>query len=210
MNTLIKYPRTHHLPWSLGVSDDDIRNQGVAQFEDKVVVVTEKMDGENTTMYHDAMHARSIDSNNHPSRDWVKRFHQDIRWNIPEGWRVCGENVFAKHSIAYDDLPSFFLGFSIWDEHNVCLSWNETVEWFELIGIVPVRTLYYGIFDEKIIKELPKTLDLTKVEGYVVRNADSYAYDQFANNVAKFVRKGHVQTDKHWSQEVLQSNRMAF
>jgi len=36
------------------------------------VVVTEKMDGENTTMYCDNIHARSIDGRHHPSRDWVK------------------------------------------------------------------------------------------------------------------------------------------
>lgn len=36
------------------------------------VVITEKMDGENTTLYRDGLHARSLDSRHHPSRNWVK------------------------------------------------------------------------------------------------------------------------------------------
>ena len=35
----------------------------------KQVIVTEKMDGENTSMYRHRIHARSIDSLPHPSRD---------------------------------------------------------------------------------------------------------------------------------------------
>ena len=31
------------------------------------------------------------------------------------------------HSIAYDALPAHFLVFSIWNERNECLSWDETV-----------------------------------------------------------------------------------
>jgi len=91
------------------------------------VVVTEKMDGENTTLYSDGLHARSVDSRHHPSRAWIKAFHAQWRHLIPEGWRLCGENLFAQHSIHYERLPSYFMLFSIWDEHNHCLSWNETL-----------------------------------------------------------------------------------
>jgi hypothetical protein len=202
MDAKIKYPRTSHLPWSEGMTDDDVRNQSVDQFFGMGVVVTEKMDGENTTLYRNTMHARSLDSNNHPSRDWVKRFWSEIRWNIPEGWRVCGENLFARHSIEYTDLESYFMGFSIWDERNVCLSWADTLEWFDVIGVTPVRVLFEGAFDEKVIKNLSKTMDLNKSEGYVVRNASEFHYNVFASNVAKYVRKNHVQSEKHWTQEL--------
>jgi hypothetical protein len=58
----IKYPRTPHLPWSPGATSDDIYQGNTSYFENKVVVVTEKMDGENTSIYRDFVHARSIDS----------------------------------------------------------------------------------------------------------------------------------------------------
>ncbi|MBT4140719.1 MAG: RNA ligase family protein [Candidatus Latescibacteria bacterium] len=121
----IKYPRTPHLPWSQGQSRDDQVLSTTQHFEGKEVIVTEKMDGENTTMYHDHIHARSTTSSPHPSRDWVKKLWSQIQFNIPKGLRVCGENVFAKHSIHYRALPSYFLVFAIFEE-NVCLSWKET------------------------------------------------------------------------------------
>lgn len=85
-----KYPRTPHLPWSPGVSDDDILLNTASFFENKQVVVTEKMDGENTTVYRDFIHARSIDSRFHPSRTWVKAMQAQIGYQIPDGWRICG------------------------------------------------------------------------------------------------------------------------
>ncbi|WP_444997397.1 RNA ligase family protein [Aliikangiella sp. IMCC44359] len=128
MNTRYKYPRTPHLPWSPGATRDDIRCVDSKIFEDRMVVVTEKMDGENATLYKNHMHARSIDSRHHPSRDWLKKFHASIAYNIPAGWRICGENLFAQHSIAYKNLSSYFYGFSIWNEDNDCLSWKDTLE----------------------------------------------------------------------------------
>jgi hypothetical protein len=116
---------------------------------------------------------------------------------------VCGENLFAKHSVEYTDLESYFMGFSVWDERNVCLSWEDTLEWFGVIGITPVRVMFEGTFDEKVIKNLSKTMDLTKSEGYVVRNAGEFHYDTFSSNVAKYVRKNHVQSEKHWTQELV-------
>jgi len=40
--------------------------------------------------------------------------------------------------------------------------------------------------------------DATRSEGYVVRVADGFSLAQFRTHVAKFVRRDHVQTTKHW------------
>lgn len=194
----VKYPRTHHLPWSPGMNDDDRVLKSIACFEGRRVIVTEKMDGENTTMYRDYIHARSVNSGGHVSRNWVKNFWSGISGDIPDGWRLCGENLFAKHSVSYVALPSYFMGFSIWTERNRCLSWDETVEWFDLMGVQPVPVLFDGVFDERVIRNLYKDDDWHTREGYVVRLADSFDYSQFRSSVAKFVRRGHVQTVKHW------------
>ena len=37
------------------------------------------------------------------------------------------------------------------------------------------------------------------MEGIVSRNADCFSTDAFARNVFKWVRKGHVKTDQHWT-----------
>lgn len=191
----VKYPRTHHLPWSDGINDDDRVIDSVDHFIGKEVVVTAKMDGENTTMYPDHIHARSLDGNGHPSRDWVKQFWGKIRSEIPEGWRVCGENLYAVHSIRYEALPTYFLGFSAWDAMNACLGWDDTVEWFGLLGITPVPVLYRGTFDEAAIRKLWTGPEM---EGYVVRLAGTFPYGHFKRSVAKFVRKDHNRTTRHW------------
>ena len=204
---LYKYPRTYHLPWSLGATDDDKVISETSIFNNCEVVVTEKLDGENTSMYSDYYHARSLDGRNHWSRDWVKNFHSKIKHNIPEGYRICGENLFAKHSIGYDDLESYFYGFSMWHE-DTCLSWDETLEWFELIGIKSVKILYRGSFDEKLICNLQKSLDFSKQEGYVLRKVDSFKMNQFKNNVAKFVRANHITTENHWMYGEIEQNQI--
>lgn len=194
----VKYPRTHHLPWSPGVNDDDRVISSMDAFIGKRVIATEKKDGENTSMYRDYIHARSLDSNNHISRNWVKNMWARIAYEIPQDWRICGENLYAEHSIPYNDLPSYFLGFSIWNEKNICLSWDETCDYFELLGIKKVPVLYDGIYDEAVIKSLWNDKDWGLKEGYVLRVADEFKFSEFRFKVAKFVRKGHIQTTKHW------------
>lgn len=196
MENYIKYPRPLHLPWSPGVSSDDKVLSDLSHFEGREVVVTEKMDGENFTGYRDYCHARSIDGRHHYTRDWVKTFWLARAHDLPEGWRVCGENLYARHSIGYERLPSYFMGFSIWDEKNFCLGWNDTVEWFDLLGIRPVPVLYRGMWDEKTIRELK--LDPATQEGYVVRLAGTFYFGSFSHSCAKFVRPNHVQTSEHW------------
>lgn len=196
MSTYIKYPRTPHLPWSPGVTDDDVRIVDTSDFQGKEVIVTEKMDGENTSLYRDHIHARSLDSRYHPSRDWVKQWHSRIAYTIPQDWRVCGENLYARHSVEYQHLTSYFYGFSIWNADNLCLSWTDTEEWFDLLEVHPVPVLFKGIWDEEAIRAL--SIETHAMEGYVVRLAEAFTYHTFKQSVAKWVRPNHVQTDQHW------------
>jgi hypothetical protein len=217
----VKYPRTYHLPWSPGIGKDDrvveyVKNPWTKRpdgmglpIDGMAVVVTEKMDGENTTMYRDYIHARSIDGRNHPSRNWVKGLHARIKHEIPDGWRICGENLYAKHSILYTELPSYFIMFSIWNERNVCLGWEETKEWAALLELPTPRELYVGMFSESIIKPLMiPDKEPEGVEGYVVRSYTDFPYAQFRFKVAKYVRRNHVQTHGHWMREVMQLNQI--
>ena len=206
----VKYPRTPHLPWSPGFTEDDIVLERADMFEGKDVVITEKMDGENTTLYFDHIHARSTSSKSHPSRDWVKGMWSKMKHNIPQGMRVVGENIFATHSIEYDKLPTFFLVFAVFDG-DTCLSWNETVDWCNLLDLQHVPVLYQGKWDkDKAIGCFSgKSCHGGSQEGYVVRNAGSFSYSAFKDNVAKWVRKGHVQEDSdHWMHKTVKPNKM--
>jgi len=50
--TYVKYPKTFHLPWSLGLRSDDKRLKDLSRFINQEVVVTEKVDGENCLDEH--------------------------------------------------------------------------------------------------------------------------------------------------------------
>jgi hypothetical protein len=62
--THTKYPRTWHLPDSPNRgADGDHAHADYSTFDGREVVVTEKLDGENTTIYADGhSHARSVSS----------------------------------------------------------------------------------------------------------------------------------------------------
>ena len=208
MKPSIKYPHTGHLYWSQSLQNDDKMIQNMSMLEAcRDVVVTEKRDGENSTLGRDFIHARSLDSRNHISRSWVKQLHGSIKHDIPEWMRICGENLYAVHSIAYNDLPTYFEVFNIWRD-NTCLSWDLTMEWCDLLGLQTVPVLYRGPWNEMIIRGIIEDKDMNKFEGYVVRIADSFTIDAFPYSIAKYVRKGHVQTDEHWMERPVVPNKL--
>lgn len=219
----VKYPRTFHLPWSPNVTNDDrmLKDDSIfygpgflrSGIPDPLaiprhVIVTLKMDGENTSMYNDYLHARSLDYEPHPSRARIKALHAQIQWHIPDGWRVCGENLYAKHSIEYADLPGFFMVFSIWNEKNECLPWGETVEWAQLLDLPVVPVIYDGRYDRAAVEAAYKPY-VNSHEGYVVRNIGRFHYGVFRQNVAKWVREGHVQSHGHWQRQRVVPNKLA-
>ncbi|MGW6506313.1 RNA ligase family protein [Streptomyces niveus] len=197
------YPRTVHVPWSPGVGADDVRGGDLDGLRGREVVVTEKMDGENTTLYRDGLHARSLDSGHHPSRAWVKALQGRIGALIPDGTRVCGENLYARHSIAYEELESWFYGFSVWDG-EWCLGWDETVRVLRGLGVPAPPVLWRGIFDERALRGLK--LDRARQEGYVVRTVEGFVREEFGRRLAKWVRPHHVQTDTHWMHAAVVEN----
>lgn len=236
MTNDIKYPQTYHCLWSPGSTSDDKFVPSMKPFElmDRVIV-TEKLDGENCTLLSYKWHARSLNTKLHKSRQWINQFWKNIRHDIPDGIRICGENLYAWHSIFYNKLPTYFLCFSIWEDER-CLSWDETVEWCKLLDIQHVPILYNGPYDEQEIKKCmtnisvfdgrqpPKELHENKnrkwenfqnvsgwqtvQEGYVVRTADSFMLCDFSQKVFKYVRKSHVQTNQFWMSAPVVSNNL--
>jgi len=203
----VKYPRTYHLPNSPGRTDDDRVLPDTSCFQGKRVIITEKRDGENTTLYADYVHARSVDSPSHPTKDWIKNYQAQIGWNIPQGWRVCGENLWARHSISYDDLASYFEAFSVWDDANMCLDWDASLEWFALLGVEHVPVLYDGSWNDSLLEAfVPEETD--RREGFVVRLVEGFHYSRFRVSVAKWVREGHVQTSHNWRRQKIERNTL--
>lgn len=194
----MKYPKTMHLPWSPGVTDDDKVIQDLSFLERSNIVMTEKLDGENTFMDSETTHARSENSGYHQSRDLVKALHAKIRHLIPKNLAIFGENMYAKHSIEYENLSDVFYVFAIFDKaSSQFLSWAETKAVAKELGLTTVPVMYEGPYGKFF--DLPKHSKFgNQIEGYVIRDSGRIPIGYFSVLVAKFVRMGHVQTDEHW------------
>jgi hypothetical protein len=185
-------------------------------FGGKEVVITEKMDGENTTIYSTgACHARSLDSGRHLSRDYVKSKAREIACvGFPDGWCIMGENLYAKHSIEYDLLPDYFVIFGVADEHNYARPWDEVEEWANLLEVPHAPVVWRGVWDTATVMNLYPFKSMLSstgpAEGYVVRDAGAFPMSQFDKHVAKFVRGGHVQPNAvHWMHQSVTPNKRA-
>ena len=165
-----------------------------------------------TSMYNDHIHARSMDTlDPHPSRSRVKALWASICSDIPEGWRLSVENLFAKHSIHYLNLQDHAVLFAIWDDRNVCRSWSETKEWGELLGLTMCPVLYEGTYNEELIKRLHKSIrNGDECEGYVIRTVDSFPYGEFRKWVGKYVGKNFlIDNSKHWKSKMITLNEIS-
>jgi hypothetical protein len=201
----IKYPRTFHFEWSPNLQNDDRMLRSTEGWEGVEYVFTEKRDGEGTTFYRDDLHARSLEFEPHPSRTFIKAIHAACAYDIPDGFRVCGENLTAKHSIGYDGLASYFEVFNIWNGLT-CLSWDETLEWTALLGLRTVPVIRRGPYSDALCRELCDALDPEKQEGLVARPTRPFHMREYPFVVGKCVRAKHVETDQHWMRRPVEFN----
>lgn len=191
----IKYPRTPHLPWSPGMTSEDrvISVGGMRALESSPLVVTEKMDGGNVTLMRDAFYARSIDSGTPRWERYAKSEWARIAHDIPAGWRVSAESLWARRSVAYDNLEAPILVFGVWSE-TCLLSWEDTEQWAEMLGLHTVPVLGYPESPEEGYRVWSRRRDERCSEGFVVRDAREFSAEEFPLRVAKWVRPNHVQT----------------
>jgi hypothetical protein len=195
-----KFPKTFHAPWSLGITNDDKIHKNMDCFIGKEVVVLEKRDGENANLDKWGTWARSVDSTGGELRTRMRSIYSRIGHQLSDNQRICGENLQYEHSIRYENISAFEV-FSIWDGPKR-ESWDDTVLMCEVLDLVHVPVLWRGIYDENEIRKVERTMDFTKQEGYVITTVSGFDIRDYDKYVAKFVRKGHVQTDEHWKKHL--------
>jgi hypothetical protein len=210
MQIITKYPRTYHLPFSPGLQNDDRRvdDDWEQYIINQDIVITEKMDGSNTTITKHGVFARSHATPTYNPWDvnlTEKGGIYDCVKNIlAEKEIIYGENMYAIHSIEYNKLPSYFFmfGYRFMDNFS---NWENTKLIAKILNMLLVPVLYEGKVNsaeqlESVIYELMSNGSEygDTIEGVVVRNANKFHYNSFSKNVVKYVRKGHVQTDEHW------------
>ena len=201
-----KYPRTYHLKFSPGTTSDDRFVKSHEPILGRQIIITEKLDGENCGMTEHGVFARSHAT--FTTSAWskeVRQLHSLIKNDIGEDMYLFGENMEGIHSIEYSELKSYFYLFGL-RQGSLWASWEDIKELAFLMDLQVVPTLFEGIIhDEKELQELVENLASQpsilggRREGIVIRNAESFLEKDFSENVMKWVRKGHVQTDEHWT-----------
>jgi hypothetical protein len=96
----------------------------------------------------------------------------------------------------------------VWDETNTCLDYGTTLDYCKELGLVHVPVIYQGKYDEEFLRKLPDMPEMDGHEGYVIRCYNSFKFEDFNKNVAKYVRKNHVQTDEHWMFQAVVPNKL--
>jgi hypothetical protein len=214
----MKYPRTYHLPFSPGKSNDDKVMHNISCLLNKPLVITEKMDGSNVSLSLDNCFARSHSgSPNHPSFDQLKSIHASIKYIIPKNVSIYGEWLYAKHSIYYDSLPAYLMIFAARyadDKESAWYMWPTVETIAENLGLLTVPVIeknkYFASENELetyILEEAKKpSLYGEEREGLVIRTDGGFVDEQFQTCIAKYVRKNHVQTDEHWKHKQIEKN----
>jgi RNA ligase len=212
-----KYGRTYQYPFSPGTTSDDRINhtywQNIQQIDK--LIHTEKLDGENNCLSRHGVFARSHAAPTVSA--WTNQIRQ--KWELIKNdlgnLEIFGENLFAIHSIEYQQITSHFYVFGV-REFDRWLSWEETKFYAQMLDFetVPVIKTIQNFVDENIFKQdvlsiisQPSIFDSVDfqtqqpctMEGIVSRNMDEYLVEDFEKNVFKYVRKGHVKTDEHWT-----------
>lgn len=212
-----KYGRTYHFPFSPGTTSDDRIQYNYWKYvqQMKQIIHTEKLDGENNCLNKYGVFARSHATPT--TSPWTNHLRQ--RWEYMKhdlgGLELFGENIFAIHSIEYRKIEHHFYVFAI--RHlDTWLPWEEVCFYAAAFDLptVPVlgtetQLLEEQVFKNKVLAMIQeesafKSYDIhtqkpCTIEGVVSRNVDSFSIDELGTNVFKYVRKGHVKTDEHWT-----------
>jgi hypothetical protein len=115
---LVKYPRTRHIEGSrLGPGDADLDQVPFADVAGRHLVVEEKCDGANSAISCDADGSLLLQSRGHfltggPRekhfnllKQWATCHQNALRDALGARYVMCGEWLYAKHTIYYDALP---------------------------------------------------------------------------------------------------------
>lgn len=224
MTSFFRFPHTPHLAW-LGPGsprDDKVLSWGDANaLLAGEVVIEEKVDGanigfsvgpegelrvQNRGSYLDREHL-------HPQfrslRPWLPVREQALVEALGDDLMLFGEWCFAVHSVEYDQLPDWFLGFDVYDRATGTF-WDTVRRdsFLAALGLHPVPRLAVGRFTVAECRQLlgDSRVGRSPMEGLIVRKeADGQTTAR-----AKLVRAEFTQAiDEHWSRRALRRNHLA-
>jgi ATP-dependent RNA circularization protein (DNA/RNA ligase family) len=226
MSNFYRFPHTPHLAWLgegeprddkvLSVSEADVLLAGD-------LVVEEKLDGANLGLSvagDGRLQAQSRGQylqapfSGQFSRlgSWLETHEQVLVAAFGSRLIAFGEWCAARHSIAYTDLPDWWLMFDIYDRvEQRFWSTSRRDAWASAMGIPGLEPVVHGHTSLVDLKALLASANSRyrdgPMEGVVVRAED----DQWLMARAKLVRSDFTQSiDAHWRSRPLDWNRLGW
>ncbi len=159
MDSLKKYPRTHHIQGSRSQpGDEDLNDVPFNQIKGRSLIVEEKMDGSNCAISFGEENQLLLQSRGHyltggPRerhfalfKTWAASFTNELFEILGQRYIMYGEWLYAKHTMFYDALPHYFMEFDIFDiQDQIFLDTPSRQELLkEYPFIVPVKVLHQG------------------------------------------------------------------
>lgn len=212
-----KYGRTLHYPFSPGTTSDDRIQYDYWELLKKMptIIHTEKLDGENNCLSRYGVFARSHAApTTSPWTIKIRELWATLKNDLGD-IEIFGENLYAIHSIAYQKIEQYYFVFAVRDKDE-WLSWDEVCFYASMFDLptVPVLQTITIMQDEVAFKNnviilsnegsVFNSVDTLQHqpcsrEGIVSRNMMGFKNELLSENVFKYVRKGHVKTDEHWT-----------
>ncbi len=140
--------------------------------------------------------------------DWLALRTDTLFEHLFDHFILFGEWCYAQHSIFYDHLPDWFLGFDIYDK-RFCrfLSSERRDTLLREMCIAQVPVVARGHFTYPEIQKLLSTSKLgdQHAEGLYLR----FDQDDWLVQRAKLIRPAFIQTmEQHWSRSGIRPNRL--
>jgi len=216
-----KFPSTLHIskPAQGKLREDKILlpDEKRILFEESVAV-EEKIDGANVGISFDengncrvqnrGSYIESTGKNQFSSlKTWTNRRIETLADHLGSRYILFGEWCYARHTVFYDSLPGYFIGFDLYDrEKEAFLSVVKRNEILHSLNVPCVPQVFQGkLGSEKFLKTLLKSSAFSSqpMEGLYVRYDDQ----AFSKLRGKLVRGNFLQKDEqHWSSRVLEKN----
>jgi hypothetical protein len=221
MIPILKYPRTPHIAGSrIHPEDEDLNVIGREVLEGLSLVTEEKLDGSNSGISFDDGRSLILQSRGHALtggprerqfnllKRWANHHVAALREILGRRYVMYGEWLYARHTIAYDQLPHYFLEFDIFDrENSEFLSTERRAALLAggpVLSVPVLATGSVGRIDSYIGRSRFSSVEL--MEGlYLKQEQDGRVIARY-----KYVRLDFLQavadSDSHWMDRSIEPN----
>jgi len=221
-NHFYKFPSTPHLAI---LGDNEVRGDKVMsesehdEFLQHELVVEEKVDGANLGISFDSTgNIRVQNRGSYLYYPYIGQWKKLSAWLSPkiellfekllDQYILFGEWCYAQHSIFYDRLPDWFLGYDIFDKNNLkFLSCLRRDLMFRDLSIAEVPIITRGDFSLEELEKLLSTscLSANPSEGLYLR----FDTGNWLKQRAKLVRPEFIHAvEEHWTRACIKPNQL--